>query len=72
MGALERAHRTAALVVSTGGHDVRVHRTGTGYRLTAQSPGDPQMQLTLLPGLRLADRFGHSSREPLLWADVDG
>ena len=69
--ALARAHEIAARVATAGGHPVHVTRTATGYRLTAEAPHDPHRQLALLPGLRLADRFGHSSREPLVWADVD-
>ncbi len=71
-GVLERARAIADVVASAGGTVVRLHRTASGYRLTAAAPRDPQRQLAVLPGLRLADRFGHSSRERLVWADVDG
>jgi hypothetical protein len=68
---LERARAIADVLALAGGTAVRLHRTPAGYRLTAESPRDPQRQLALLPGLRLADRFGHSSRERMVWADVD-
>ncbi|MFC8451493.1 hypothetical protein [Kitasatospora sp. NPDC057223] len=68
---LDRARAIADVLALAGGTAVRLHRTPSGYRLTAESPRDPQRQLALLPGLRLADRFGHSSRERIVWADVD-
>ena len=71
MRAVERAYGIAAALAVAGGADVRVSRTPDGYLLTAAVPADPERQLETLPALGLADRFGHSSRDGLLWCAVD-
>ncbi|MFE2910502.1 hypothetical protein ACFRKE_11175 [Kitasatospora indigofera] len=71
MRAVERAHAIAARLATGVGTDVRLSRTPAGYLLTAPVPDDPGRQLAALPALGLADRFGHSSRDGLVWCAVD-
>ncbi|MFI6444625.1 hypothetical protein [Kitasatospora sp. NPDC050543] len=50
---------------------VRLSRTTAGFRISAATPADPAVQLTVLAVLEAADRFGHSTRTGV-WCEVDG
>ncbi|MFJ1708630.1 hypothetical protein [Kitasatospora sp. NPDC088346] len=67
----ERAMDLAARLAEAAGARVFLVGSRSGYLLTTPVPRDPARIEVVLPALRLADRFGHSTRNGgVLWCEV--